>query len=759
MPPRRWCVRVTGVVQGVGFRPTVWRYATNLGLAGFVRNAGSEVVLEVEGEEQHLKRFLSLLRSAPPPRARITDIRREEKPPRGLIGFTIEDSTAHASLRQISPDVAICAACLAEIGEPTERRYRYPFTNCTNCGPRYTIITDLPYDRSRTSMATFALCDDCLKEYENPADRRFHAQPVACPRCGPSVSYVEGDHTSAGSAAVADAVRALKAGRIVAIKGLGGYHLACLAEDAAAVARLRTRKGREAKPFAVMVPDVGWADRLAEVNGIARALLLGPEKPIVLLRRSETHAAALPEGLAPGLNQLGLFLPYTPLHAILLHDVARPLVMTSGNLSDDPIACGRTEAARRLSALTDAFLHHDRPIVRRCEDSVCSVIAGGPSLVRRARGYAPAPIAVTRTSAAVILAVGGHLKNTFCFLKDRMALVGPHLGDLHHLAAYEQFCRDIQDLSRLLEIQPDLVAYDLHPDYLSTKYALGLPAVPKVPVQHHHAHIASCLAEHGAEGPVIGVAFDGLGMGHAGQLWGGEFLIADLAQFTRAAWVESLLLPGGQRALREGWRVAAACLWELGGPALLSREGAALFGNRQVQAIQPLLSKKINCIPITSAGRIFDCIAALSGLCLSSSYEGNAAMRLESCYAAATPGPDYRMPVRGTAPPYRIAWGPLVLEVLRDRQRGATPQAIATRFHRGFALAVRNTCLRLRDDYGLNGVALSGGVFHNKVFTELLAGLLRGDGFTVLLHRNVPPGDGGISLGQAVIADRTGGQS
>jgi hydrogenase maturation protein HypF len=462
----------------------------------------------------------------------------------------------------------------------------------------------------------------------------------------------------------------------------------------------------------------------------------------------------LPEELAPGLQQLGLFLPYTPLHATLLRDVGRPLVMTSGNVADDPIAYTEEDARRELQSLADAYLHHNRPIARRCEDSVCSIIAGRPAVVRRARGYAPAPIAVTRRGAQSIMAVGGHLKNTFCFLKDRTALVGPHVGDLHHFAAYEQFRRDIEDAARLLDFRPELVAHDLHPDYLSTKYAVELRDLPKVAVQHHHAHIASCLAENGTEGPVIGVAFDGLGMGYEGELWGGEFLIADALDFTRAAAVQPVLLPGGERAVREAWRIAAACLWQLGGAALLAEVGSELFSGHDVGALTHLMEQKVNCPPCTSAGRLFDGVAALSGVCLTSAYESDAAMRLESSYNAATPGPDYRMPIVGTGPPYQISWSELVFEVLRDRRRGATASMMATRFHRGFALAARNTCLRLRDDYGLNDVALSGGVFHNKVFTELLAGLLQADGFTVLLQRDVPPGDGGLSLGQAMVADR-----
>jgi len=750
MPRARWRIRVAGIVQGVGFRPTVWRYATALDLGGSVRNEGADVLIDVEGEAPALARLRALLERAPPPRARIASIACEEAPPRGAEGFAIEPSADAPARRHIAPDMATCPDCLAEIRDPSARRSGYPFANCTNCGPRYTIIADLPYDRVRTSMAAFVMCADCLREYEDPSDRRFHAQPIACPRCGPALKFTGAGPEVRGAEALARAVAALLAGRILAVKGLGGYHLACAAENGAAVARLRQRKGRGRKPFAVMAPDLAWAERLAEVDPAARALLAGPERPIVILPRKD--GCGLPEDLAPGLRRIGLFLPYTPLHELLCSGAGRPLVMTSGNLSDDPIACADEDAAARLGRIADAFLVHDRPILRRCEDSVVASAGGRSVVFRRARGYAPAPLAVKRAAGATILAVGGDLKNTFCLLAGRHAFVSPHLGELRHLAAFEQFRRDIADVERLLDARPDAVACDLHPDYLTTAYARerGLPVVG---VQHHHAHIAACLAEHGEEGPVIGVAFDGLGMGLEGELWGGEFLVASLGGFRRAGRLAPLLLPGGEKAEREAWRVAVACL-AAAAPGALVEWIAAEAGARNAAGIEELIARDVNCPRVSSAGRLFDAVAAVAGVCLESSYEGEAAMRLEDLARGDALGPDYELPLDCAPRPYLLGWKPLIARVWEDRRRGIPVEAIAARFHRGLAAAIAAMCARIRDDTGLPAVALSGGVFHNSVLTAMCVRLLRSRGFRVLEHRDFPPGDGGLSLGQALIADR-----
>ncbi|HAK96509.1 MAG TPA: carbamoyltransferase HypF [Planctomycetes bacterium] len=750
MPRARWRIRVEGIVQGVGFRPAVWRYATALDLAGSVRNEGAAVLIDVEGETPALARLRALLEHSPPPRARIASIACEEAPPRGGDGFAIEPSADALVQRRVPPDMATCPDCLAEIRDPSARRSGYPFTNCTNCGPRYTIIADLPYDRVRTSMAAFAMCEDCRREYEDPSDRRFHAQPIACPRCGPALRFTGAGGEARGGEALARAVETLLAGRILAVKGLGGYHLACAAEDREAVARLRRRKGREAKPFAVMAPDLESAERLAELDPVARALLTGPERPIVLLPRKD--GCGLPEDLAPGLRRIGLFLPYTPLHDLLCAGAGRPLVMTSGNLTDDPIARTEEDAARRLGGIADAFLEHDRPILRRCEDSVVAAGGGRSVMVRRARGYAPAPIAVRRAGRATILAVGGDLKNTFCLLAGPHAFVSPHLGELRHLAAFEQFRRDIADVEHLLGARPDAVACDLHPDYLAAAYAheRGLPVVR---VQHHHAHIAACLAEHGEEGPAIGVAFDGLGMGPGGELWGGEFLVASLDGFRRAAHLAPLLLPGGEKAEREPWRVAIACL-AAAAPEALDAWIEAEAGGRDAAGIKELLARDVNCVPVSSAGRLFDAVAAIAGVCLESSYEGEAAMRLEDLVRDDAPGPDYELPLDCASRPFRLRWEPLVAGVWEDRRRGVPAECIAARFHRGLAAAVCAVCARLRDDAGPPAVALSGGVFHNSVLTAMCVRLLEARGFRVLAHRDFPPGDGGISLGQALIADR-----
>ncbi len=750
MARTRWLLRVAGTVQGVGFRPAVWRYATALGLCGSVRNEGGDVLIDVEGEAPALERLRELLERSPPPRARIASIGCENLAPRGGAGFCIERSTAARTSRHISPDLATCPECLAEIRRVGTRRHGYAFTNCTNCGPRYTIIADLPYDRAHTSMASFSMCAECRREYEDPSDRRFHAQPIACPRCGPALRYLDAAGTARGADALRRAADALARGRIVAIKGLGGYHLACLAEDGDAIALLRRRKGREAKPFAVMAPDLAYAERLAHVDDAARALLAGPERPIVLLPWKDE--GELPGELAPGLRRIGIFLPYTPLHDLLLAAVGRPLVMTSGNLTDDPIAYTEDDASRRLGRIADAFLDHDRPIVRRCEDSVVAVTGGRAAMVRRARGYAPAPIVVRRAGTATILAVGGNLKNTFCILDGTLAFVSPHMGELQHLAAYEQFVRDIGDVERLLGASPAAIAHDLHPDYLSTRYALerGLPAIG---VQHHHAHIASCLAEHDEQGPAIGVAFDGLGMGERGELWGGEFLIADLTRYERAGFLQPLRLPGGEKAERQGWRVAVACL-AAAAPEALAGWAHAAFAPRDVAGIVQVLARDVNCVPISSVGRLFDAVAAIAGICSESSYEGEAAMRLEDRARADAPGPDYDLPIDGATRPYRLAWEPLIRRVWEDRVSGASPETVAARFHRGLAAATCALCARLREETGLSVVALSGGVFHNSFLTEACTRTLAARGFRVLAHRDFPPGDGGISLGQALIADR-----
>jgi len=754
-------IRIKGIVQGVGFRPTVWRYATALSLGGTVWNEGGDVLIEIEGEEKALDRFVRLLQSSPPPLARITSFESETIPPLGSKDFSIDRSAPSATARFIAPDMATCRACLEETFDPNSRRYRYPFTNCTDCGPRYTIIKDLPYDRPRTSMAGFPMCADCRREYENPGDRRFHAQPIACPKCGPQVEFHNGSERLQGEAALGAAVRALQAGAVLAVKGLGGYHLACLAEDEQAVLRLRSRKRREAKPFAIMVPDTDWAEKLAVLNEVSRALLTSPQRPIVLVPRRE-GPLRLPEALAPGLGRLGIFLPYTPLHAVLLHDIGRPLVMTSGNISDEPICYKSEEAEVRLGPLADAFLHHNRPIVRRCEDSVCSVIAEKPVVFRRARGYAPAPIPVRRTNQKVILAVGGHLKNTFCILRDSSAFVSPHVGDLHHASAYRQFLNDVKDFLRLLDVTPQVVAYDMHPDYATTHWAEDLTGgIKKIQIQHHHAHVVSCMAEHGHEGPVLGVAFDGLGMGLEGELWGGEFLLAYPGSFKRLGSLEPVLLPGGERAIRECWRVAAACLYQIGGRELLRTRGTELLGSERIERLTALLERGAACVPISSAGRLFDCMAAICGLALQSAYEGEAAMRLEDQYDDSVSNPGYLFPIiEGDSLP-RISWRACVEEALEDIKQGADPPVVSSRFHRGLAASVRAMCVRLREETCCSTVALSGGVFQNKIFTELVAAHLKEAGFEVLLHRDVPPGDGGISLGQALAAERmsTGNQN
>jgi hydrogenase maturation protein HypF len=752
----RTAIRVEGIVQGVGFRPFVYSLATGLGLGGLVGNDVDGVFAEVEGPADAVQEFLFLLERDAPPLARIERVSMTPLPTAGGTAFTIVASTAAGPRRAlVSADTATCPDCLTELADPADRRFRYPFINCTNCGPRFTIVTGVPYDRPLTTMAGFPMCAACRREYDDPADRRFHAQPVCCPACGPRLRLTGADGTdlaagavgASGADSIAAAAARLRDGQVLAVKGLGGYHLAADATSEAAAGTLRRRKHREDKPFAVMAADLAAARRLAEVGPAEAELLASARRPIVLLDRRPDSGVAV--AVAPGSRQLGVMLPYTPLHHLLLAETGGPIVLTSGNVSDEPIAYRDDDAQARLRGLADAFLLHDRAIHTRTDDSVVRTFRGRPAVLRRSRGYVPEPVRVEPGFRRPVLACGAELKNTFCLGAGPRAFLSHHIGDLENYETLRSFTEGIEHFQRLFGITPEVVAHDLHPDYLSTSYARGLDGVELAGVQHHHAHIAACLADNGAAGPVIGVAFDGTGYGPDGTIWGGEFLIADLASYRRAGHLIPVPLPGGAAAIRHPWRMAAAYLaaaGELDGPP----PAVARRHERDWDAVVQLARQGVNSPLTSSAGRLFDAVAALLGVRDQVSYEGQAAIELEQL---ADPGEHgaYRASVTRGAP-LQVAGVDLVRAAAADLAAGVRPPAIAARFHHGVAAAIEESCVALRAACGLSAVALSGGVFQNQLLLHEVTGRLDHRGFTVLTHAQVPCNDGGISLGQAVIA-------
>ncbi len=752
-------IAVQGIVQGVGFRPFVYGHALQCGLVGFVLNDSTGVTIEIEGQRDALVRFELALRDQPPPLARIDSIMAEDIAPRGDRAFVITHSVAGDERRAlISPDTATCADCLRELFDPSDRRYRYPFINCTNCGPRFTIVQDVPYDRDRTTMRVFPMCPACQAEYDNPLDRRFHAQPNACASCGPQVVL----RTAAGDAlAAADpittAAQQLASGMILAIKGLGGYHLACDALNEAAVTRLRQRKHREAKPFALLAPNLSTIRQLCEVNEDEAAVLTSRRRPIVVLRqRCECLIAA---DVAPHSTTLGIMLPYTPLHHLLIAAFAsavgpdRPavLVMTSGNLSDEPIAYHDDDAQTRLAPIVDGALTHDRDIYMRCDDSVARITVAGEQIMRRSRGYAPEPIPLSCASPIPLLACGGQLKNTFCLAKHNQAFVSHHIGDLENLETLTSFREGIQHFERLFGIQPEAVAYDLHPEYLATKFALELELPQKLGVQHHHAHIASVLAEHGVMGPVIGVAADGSGYGTDGAIWGGEVLVADLLQFERQAHLAYVPLPGGDQAVRQPWRMAAVYLQQAYGDAWTNLD-IPFVRHCDLGRWRPLaqmIKHRLNSPPTSSLGRLFDAVAALLGIRLAVLYEGQAAIELEMLAEPSTSSYPFAC---GEGTPATMDVTPLLRAIVADVRQGVPIPHIVGRFHRTIADMLAEMCCRVRAQTGLHVVALSGGVFQNRLLLEQLVGQLEEGEFQVLINRRVPANDGGLSLGQVAVA-------
>jgi hydrogenase maturation protein HypF len=753
----RRSIDVRGVVQGVGFRPFVYGLATELRLGGFVLNREGRVAIEIEGAEGAVASFLGELRAKAPPLARIEDIVCAARPPCGEAAFRIETSEPGGEQSPggivVAADVATCADCVKELFDPADRRYRYPFVNCTHCGPRLTLVEDAPYDRARTTMASFVMCARCRAEYEDPRDRRFHAQPIACPDCGPQLRALDRAGRSVQGDALAFAATALRAGRILAVKGLGGYHLVCRANDAAAIAELRRRKGRDEQPFAVMVRDGLDAGRHGFVSAQERATLESDARPIVLLRRRPEAAVA--DAVAPGQARLGVMLPHTPLHHCLFADLEdEVLVMTSGNRHAEPMAFEDADALERLAGVADAFLVHDRPIRTRCDDSVAIVVpeSGACLPVRRSRGHAPLPVSLPFEVKTPTLAVGGHLKSTFALAFGRHAFISHHLGDLHEALALDAYRDAVGHYERLFRLMPERIAHDAHPDYASTREALDHPGrAIRVPVQHHHAHLASCMADCGLSGRVIGVCFDGAGLGDDGALWGGEFLMGGYAGARRLGHLSYVAMPGGDAASREPWRMAVSHAMSAG---IDPTHGA--FGRRvgrdSIAAMTTLIEKRAFCPSTSSIGRLFDAVASIAGLCDRSSFEGQAAMRLEAAADADEPGDPYSYEIHDGATGWVLDPTPLVRQAWTDAERGAGPGVIASRFHVSLARATADICVRIRAREGLDDVVLSGGVFVNARLSALTTSCLTRAGFRVHRHREVPPNDGGLCLGQIAVA-------
>jgi hydrogenase maturation protein HypF len=750
--------RVEGTVQGVGFRPYVYRLAGELGVAGHVLNDSRGVVVEVEAPEETVEAFFARLPVEAPPLATVERVTAERLEELGERGFSIRESPAGGEPRAaVTPDSATCADCLAELFDPGDRRYRYPFTNCTNCGPRFTIVRDVPYDRPHTTMAGFEMCAACRAEYEDPADRRFHAQPNACPDCGPRVRLAYAGGGDFADPAARDAIeataRALGDGAIVAVKGIGGFHLACLARDEDAVAELRARKHREDKPFALMAPDLAAARELVDMGPAEKELLLSRARPIVLAARRP--GAAVAQSVAPGAPELGVMLPYSPLHHLLLSDLGDTLVLTSGNVSDEPIAYEDDDARERLTPIADLFLLHDRPIETRTDDSVVRVVAGAARLLRRSRGHVPDSLPLPVDCGRHLLACGAELKNTFAVAKGGRAWVGHHVGDLKNYETLRSFATGIDHFERLFAVEPEAVVHDLHPEYLSTKHAAELEGVRLIGVQHHHAHLAACLAEHGETGPAVGAIFDGSGYGEDGTVWGGELLLGGLEEFERVGLLLPVRLPGGDAAVRQPWRMACAWLSAAYGeqPALPRglRGRVKPDGWRQVSELE---RSGVASPLTTSAGRLFDAVAALAGVRSEVNYEGQAAIELE---AVADPGETaaYPLPLGGAEPPGAplvIDPRPAVRGVVRDVERGTPAPRVSARFHNALAVATATGCELAAARSGVDTVVLSGGVFQNRLLLGRTAGLLRDAGLRVLIPELLPPNDGGVSYGQLAVA-------
>ncbi len=763
MPKLRKHIQVRGIVQGVGFRPFVYNLAHALGLTGYVFNSSSGVTIEIEGDGAAVAAFLQTLKENPPQLADITGITVSETSVEGSACFSILGSREEAGeFVLVSPDAGTCDACWSDFGDPANRRYGYPFTNCTHCGPRYTILRDIPYDRAKTTMSAFTMCADCEKEYEDPRDRRFHAQPNACAVCGPSLLLVKSGATASDfqnrdSLGIVRQARGLLAeGKIVAVKGLGGFLLACDATNEAAVAELRGRKRRPHKPFALMVRDLASARRLCEVSTLDEASLLSPRRPIVIFpRRAEARLAS---GIAPGDKTLGVMLPYTPLHYLLFSDSPEmesewsALVMTSGNLSEEPIVISNHEAMLQLGGVADWFLLHNRDIATRVDDSVVRSFEGRERVLRRSRGFVPQTIDLG-IELEEVLAFGGELKNTFCLTKGRYGILSQHIGDLENYETMQFFEETLANLKHIFRVVPRAAVYDLHPGYMSTRMALASGIEHKIGVQHHHAHIASCMAENHLRGRVLGVAMDGTGFGTDGTVWGAEFLVADFAGFTRRAHLRDVLLPGGDAAVRQPWRMALSYLRDVFGQQIPGElkcfEG---IDKKQIALVDTMLTRRIQTVVTSSCGRLFDAVAALLGVASEVTFEGQAAIALEALADGGVEGRyDFEI---GEGETMILDFRPVIAAVVKDILRGRRVGEISASFHNTLSSAIGEMCGRIGAAEGLNRVCLSGGSFQNLYLLGRTVVELRRRGFGVFLHAQVPANDGGLSLGQAMIANQ-----
>ncbi len=744
-------IHIDGIVQGVGFRPFVYRLAHRYNLSGWVRNSSLGVDIEVVGSAEALAAFANALQEEAPPLAHITAVRRRplQAPPEPADAFVILHSEDEGGFTLISPDVATCPDCLRELLDPADRRYRYPFINCTNCGPRFSIIRALPYDRPKTTMAVFPMCPDCRAEYEDPLDRRFHAQPNACPVCGPAVTLEGGDDLR-GVDEIARTAALLRRGAIVAIKGLGGFHLACDATNAEAVARLRARKPRPHKPLALMMTDVAMVRRYCHLNAAAEELLTSPAAPIVLLEpRSDIPIAA---NVAPGQRTLGVMLPYTPLHHLLLRDVGRPLVMTSGNRQNEPIARTNEAARQKLGAIADAFLWHNREIHNRVDDSVWMVSRLGAMPIRRSRGYAPMPIPLPIASPRPLLALGSQMKNTFALVSGAQAFLSQHIGEMDYLATWAFFRESIARYQSLFGIEPRLLVHDAHPDFTTTLWAtMGNPeGLETMPIYHHHAHLAACLADNGRDETVIGLAFDGTGYGADGTIWGGEILLADLRRFRRLAHWRPFPLPGGEAAIRRPVRLAAAFLFRALGS--LPPRALPALSSAEADVVRAQVERGLNTPLTSSCGRLFDAVAALLGLRSEITYEGQAAIELETLAAQAWPQPPFTAHLTREGEVWLMEPLPIIRALWAAQERGEPPAVSAARFHATVIALALEAVEHIAEVSGVRAVALSGGCFQNRLLLEGLHEALSARGFAVLVHHHVPTNDGGIAYGQAAIA-------
>ncbi|HUH65644.1 MAG TPA: carbamoyltransferase HypF [Syntrophales bacterium] len=742
----------SGVVQGVGFRPFIYRTAKKYSLAGFVKNSPDGVIVEVEGAPDAICSFVISVKEELPPLAEIAGISSHDIEIRNDTAFEIVESEAGGPGEvYITPDIATCGDCLKELFDPGDRRYRYPFINCTNCGPRLTIIRDIPYDRINTSMYCFPMCPRCQKEYEDPADRRFHAEPNACPVCGPTLTLLDGNgEILRNEDPLQKTVEILLAGHVVAIKGLGGFHLAIDAARDEAVNRLRSRKWREEKPLAVMVRDLETAARISRIGKEEEVLLLSRERPIVLARKK--GGVTVSPAVAPGVSDFGIMLPYTPLHHMLLREHFHALVMTSANQVDEPICIENREAVKRLSGIADFFLVHNRDILVRCDDSIAAVSCGERRIIRRSRGFAPKPIALAR-SYPPVLALGPQLKTTLCILKGNLAFVSPHIGDMETPQARDFYRESLTLMQKIAECEPDVIACDLHPAYYTTKLAEGLPASRVIRIQHHHAHVVACMAENGIDGEVIGIAMDGTGYGADGTVWGGEFLVASESAFMRIGHLATYLLPGGEKAIREPWRIAVSLLREAYGDDWqdVARSLDLVPEKSYYESIDRLMAEKFNSPLTSSLGRLFDGVAAILGLRRKVSFEGQAAMELEAM-ARYGSGRVMKFAIEESDGVMRLDFSPMIMAITKRLQAGKDSGELAFSFHLTLQAAFCQMAQAIRKKTGLNRIVMSGGCFQNRILTEGTIGELKKAGFDLFFHRATPTNDGCISLGQAISA-------